>query len=118
MISGMRSPIWSRTQAALVHSAAPCKFADVAVIGSPKRSTTARGNRGIGHAHRHVAGIGRRAQRQFGSGANNDRQRPRPEAVRQLVEHADRVSRASSYACDKPEISSESGLCFCRVLIW
>ena len=42
MISGMRSPIWSRTQAAWVHSDAPCRLAAVAVIGKPNRSTTAR----------------------------------------------------------------------------
>src|SRR5208283_3365966 len=42
-MSGMRSPIWSRTQAALVHSEAPRRLAEVAVMGSPRRSTTARG---------------------------------------------------------------------------
>jgi len=32
-MSGMRSPIWSRTAAAWVHSWAPCRFAEVAVMG-------------------------------------------------------------------------------------
>src|SRR5208283_1770623 len=43
MMSGIRSPIWSRTAAALVHSAAPCRLAEVAVMGRPRRSTTAHG---------------------------------------------------------------------------
>ncbi len=90
MMSGMRSPIWSRTQAAWVHSAAPCRLAEVAVMGSPKRSTTARGNGCVGHAQRHVAGVGRGAQRQLGSGADDDGERAGPEAVGELVEHGGR----------------------------
>ena len=51
IMSGMRSPIWSRTAAAWVHSAAPCRFAEVAVMGNPKRSTTARGMAAVSYTH-------------------------------------------------------------------
>ena len=86
-MSGMRSPIWSRTQAAWVHSDAPCRLAAVAVMGRPKLLDDGAGNGSIGNAQGDVAGIGGGAQRQLGSGANDDGQRTGPESVRQFVEH-------------------------------
>jgi len=40
----MRSCSWSRTASAVVHSAAPLKLADVAVMGILAACTTARGS--------------------------------------------------------------------------
>ena len=118
MMSGMRSPIWSRTQAAWVHSDAPCRLAEVAVMGRPKLLHHGARNGGIGHAQGHVAGVGRGAQRQLGAGAHDDGQRARPELVGQLVEHAGRCRAPARRPAPETEISSESGLCFWRVLSW
>src|SRR5271166_640057 len=40
---GRQSPNWSRTSCAFVHSEAPCRFADVAVIGDPTARIMANG---------------------------------------------------------------------------
>ena len=117
MISGMRSPIWSRTQAAWVHSDAPCRLAAVAVIGQPETLHHRPRNGRVGHAQSHVAGVRRGAQRQLGAGAHNDGQRAGPEASASLSSIGS-VSRASVIGLASDEISSESGLCFCRVLMW
>jgi len=58
IMSGMRSPIWSRTAAAWVHSAAPCRFAEVAVMGQSEALDDCSRNGGIGHAEGNVAGVG------------------------------------------------------------
>src|SRR5437868_13392879 len=42
-ISGMRSPNWVRTQAAVVHSLAPLTLAEVAVMGTPAARITSMG---------------------------------------------------------------------------
>src|SRR5579885_188936 len=66
-ITGMRSPIWSRTQAAWVHSGAPCKLAEVAVTGRPKVCVTARGMAasGIRKATLPVLAVTRRGSREL-----------------------------------------------------
>ena len=93
MISGMRSPIWSRTHAACVHSCAPCRLAEVAVMGNPNRSTTARGMAASGTRRATFPVFAVERRRQLGAGAHNDGQRPRPEAVCQLVQYGVGVAR-------------------------
>src|SRR5215472_2086632 len=45
---GMRTPSWSRTASALVHSDSPLRLAEVAVIGIPAALITSRGMLALG----------------------------------------------------------------------
>src|SRR5215469_2537958 len=47
-IRGRQSPNWSRTSCAFVHSTAPCRLAEVAVIGDPTARTMASGTSAAG----------------------------------------------------------------------
>lgn len=100
-----------------MHSEAPCRFADVAVIGRPKRSTTARGMAASGtrKATLPVLAVERRGSLLLartmivrGPGQNLS-------ARRSIIESA---SRTNVYAWASPEMSNDNGLCFWRVLIW
>ena len=83
----LRRPLsWSRTCSALVHSEAPLRFADVAVIGNGRGRHHGERNFCIGHTQRDVAGVGRHFQRQARACFHDDGQRARPEFPRQRIE--------------------------------
>ncbi len=86
MISGIRSPIWSRTQAAWVHSGSPLQIGRGCRDRQAKALDNGAGNGCVGHAQGDVAGVGRGAQGQLGAGAHDDGERTGPEAVGQLVQ--------------------------------
>jgi len=107
----MRSPIWSRTHAACVHSCAPCRLAEVAVIGQPEalNYSSRIAASGTLSATFPVFAVDRKgslvpARTIIVSGPGQKRSAS--------LSSNGSVSRAKVYACASPEISSESGLCF------
>ena len=101
IISGMRSPIWSRTQAAWVHSDVTLQVRRGGGNRQAECFNDGAGNGRIGDADGHIAGMCGDAQGELGAGADNDGERPGPELVGQPVEHGVGVARQSVGLCQR-----------------